>query len=32
MKDADEIPFIDLSVREILTEMKDTSEVMVDLA
>jgi uncharacterized protein with PhoU and TrkA domain len=32
LKDADEIPFIDLSVREILTEMKDTSEVMVDLA
>ena len=32
MMDVDEPPFIDLSVREILTEMKDKSEVMVDLA
>ncbi len=32
MMDVDEPPFLDLSVREILTEMKDLSEVMVDLA
>lgn len=32
MVDVDGPPFIDLSVREILTEMKDISEVMVDLA